>query len=606
MGEDPLNVVDRSIKGKARAVIAPGFFRFMVCSILWSGTAFSQQPSSIISDLHLQGNRGRSDAEVVSWLQLRVGGPYDDSLLASDLEVIVARYAREGYFGAAVDSVTLQHEEDGRSVALTFFIDEGRLAVVRSLSVEGTAERLPPDLLGSMQTRTGEPFRQPALEADIQTLLNLYEEQGFPFAAISVHALDIDEGEEVDSVTVILKLVEGKSVRLRELRIEGNETTASRTILRESRFKEGGVFRGEYPLLIQRRLERSQLFSSVSLPELYINEDGSAGLLVKVTEGSYNHFDGIVGYIPASRAGEQGFLTGLVQVQFRNILGTGRRFSTRWSREERGTQDIQLRYVEPWVASLPLNLEGDFAQRKQDSIYVRRQYGLAADLMITEEFSVGASFSQSSVVPSEGQGAGRIADSKTTSVGLTVFYDTWNDPVTPSSGIRYRAEYHTGSKRVGGIASLQGNRSSSTQRARLDLEYVVSLFSRQVVATSLFLREIRSGDLDPSDLYRLGGTTTLRGYREGEFLGSRLAWVNAEYRVLVSPRSFAFGFVDAAYMMTPDRPSVGLVQHEQSRIGYGIGIRLDTALGLIGVSLALGEGDTFGTAKLHFRLINEF
>ncbi|MEX2088533.1 MAG: BamA/TamA family outer membrane protein, partial [Bacteroidota bacterium] len=381
------------------------------------------------------------------------------------------------------------------------------------------------------------------------------------------------EGEEVDSVTVILKLVEGKSVRLRELRIEGNETTASRTILRESRFKEGGVFRGEDPLLIQRRLERTQLFSSVSLPELYINEDGSAGLLVKVTEGSYNHFDGIVGYIPSSQPGEQGFLTGLVQVQFRNILGTGRRFSTRWSREERGTQDIQLRYVEPWVASLPLNLEGDFAQRKQDSIYVRRQYGLAADLMITEEFSVGASFSQSSVVPSEGQGAGRIAGSRTTSVGLIVFYDTWNDPVTPSSGVRYRAEYHTGSKRTGGIGPLQGDRSGSTQRVRLDLEYVVSPFSRGVVATSLFLREIRSGDLDPSDLYRLGGTTTLRGYREGEFLGSRLAWVNAEYRVLVSPRSFAFGFVDAAYMMTPDRPSVGLVQHEQSRIGYGIGIR---------------------------------
>ena len=33
---------------------------------------------------------------------------------------------------------------------------------------------------------------------------------------------------------------------------------------------------------------------------------------------------------------------------------------------------------------------------------------------------------------------------------------------------------------------------------------------------------------------------------------------------------------------------------------------MDSALGLIGVSIALGEGDTFSTAKIHIRLINEF
>jgi hypothetical protein len=59
-------------------------------------------------------------------------------------------------------------------------------------------------------------------------------------------------------------------------------------------------------------------------------------------------------------------------------------------------------------------------------------------------------------------------------------------------------------------------------------------------------------------------------------------------------------------VLTPDRPEVGLVKEEMNRIGYGAGLRIDTPLGLIGVSLAFGKGDTFGTAKLHIRLANEF
>lgn len=594
------------MQGKASAVHAPGFFRFMVVVALASGMAVGQQRFPAISGLHVRGNQAFATTEIVSWMQLKEGGPYDEALLAADLKALVAGYAREGYLKARVDSVLVVQEEGTQNVAVAIVIGEGRRSLIRSLHVVGASDALPPEFMETLYTRSGEPFRQAALEADIQSLLRFFEEKGFPFAAITVRNLELSDGEGVDSVIVTLTLDQGKVMRLTELRIEGNATTSAGTILRESRFRQGELFRREYPLQIQRRLERMQLFSSVSLPELFVREDGSAGLLVKVTEGNYNHFDGILGYIPPLQPGAEGYVTGLVLVQFRNILGTGRRLSARWSREERGTQDIQLRYAEPWVASLPLNLDGEFAQRKQDSTYVRRQYELAADLMITEEFSVGASFSQSSVVPSEGRGAGSVPESRTTSAGLRVFYDSRNDPVTPSSGVRYRTEYHTGSKRLTGVSSLQAGRTSSTQRVTLDFEYYVSPFTRQIVFTSLFLRDLRSGEIDPSDLYRIGGTNSLRGYREGQFLGSRLAWINTEYRVLLSPRSFAYGFVDAAYIMTPDRPSVGLYKNEQSKVGYGIGIRLDTALGLIGVSLALGEGDTFSTAKLHFRLINEF
>jgi outer membrane protein insertion porin family len=42
------------------------------------------------------------------------------------------------------------------------------------------------------------------------------------------------------------------------------------------------------------------------------------------------------------------------------------------------------------------------------------------------------------------------------------------------------------------------------------------------------------------------------------------------------------------------------------KTGYGIGIQVETGLGVMGVSFALGEGDSFSNGKIHFGLINEF
>jgi outer membrane protein insertion porin family len=140
----------------------------------------------------------------------------------------------------------------------------------------------------------------------------------------------------------------------------------------------------------------------------------------------------------------------------------------------------------------------------------------------------------------------------------------------------------------------------------MDFEHFASFFNRQVLATSVYARDFRSATTELSDLFRLGGANTLRGYREAQFLASRLVWSNVEYRILVGLRSYLFGFVDAGYVFTPERRDVGLLKSEQTKLGYGVGVRLDSPLGLLGVSLAFGQGDTFSTAKLHIRLINEF
>ena len=134
----------------------------------------------------------------------------------------------------------------------------------------------------------------------------------------------------------------------------------------------------------------------------------------------------------------------------------------------------------------------------------------------------------------------------------------------------------------------------------------IPTFVRQIVALAAHGRDIEGGRIEEGEMFRFGGTNSVRGYRENQFLASRVVWLNNEYRFLLARRTFFFGFVDAAYYLRPADDIHAIRQSEAFKFGYGFGIRLDTSLGNLGVSFALGQGDSISNGKIHFGLINEF
>ena len=81
----------------------------------------------------------------------------------------------------------------------------------------------------------------------------------------------------------------------------------------------------------------------------------------------------------------------------------------------------------------------------------------------------------------------------------------------------------------------------------------------------------------------------------------RIAWSNLEYRFLLARRSYLFTFLDAGYYF-----NAAVDTKEDYRLGFGFGLSFETGLGVLGVSFALGKGDTFSQCKIHFGIINEF
>lgn len=119
---------------------------------------------------------------------------------------------------------------------------------------------------------------------------------------------------------------------------------------------------------------------------------------------------------------------------------------------------------------------------------------------------------------------------------------------------------------------------------------------------SLNAKVINGGGLSLSDLFRFGGMNSIRGYVENQFIGSRIFWSNLEYRFLTNYTDYISAFFDYGYYYRD-------IQNEKVsnfKYGYGFGAGFQTALGLLKVNFALGEGDTFSRGKIHFGIVSGF
>lgn len=439
-----------------------------------------------------------------------------------------------------------------------------------------------------------EPTRETAVERCIEQLLQLYENNGFPFVNISLHNVILSEKNNSLHCSVLVNIEEGPLVYLEEYHLKGNTSTKTEVIMRELRMKSGELYVQKNVEKIPKRLQHLDLFSAVSEPELLITENGGA-LHIAVQERKFTTFDGVVGYVPSSGERKR-FVAGFINVSSNNLFGTGRKTIVRWQRDDAFSQEIFLSYMEPWIMNVPLNVTGSFFQRKQDSLFVRRIFEVKTAVFLTDEFTANVHVSQENIIASNMLTSVHSSDAMF--LGAEILYDARDNIFFTTDGEKISVQFYEGKKNV------ERHSRAYLQRFFADGELYRSLAANHIIATTFHSREVQSKKLEGTDLFQFGGATTLRGYREKQFLGSRIVWTTAEYRFLFSPQAYAFVFFDAAYF---SRPATNFATSaEQFLYGYGFGMRLETALGFVGVSFALGKGDAFSQTKMHLQLINSF
>ncbi len=570
-----------------RNSLPSGFFVFL----LFLSETLCGQPRSVL--IHVQQS---SDIQIGRSITAFV----DSAWSSVDSLTVLKKFHDEGFWSANIDSLSA---ENGLT---SVWVSEGRVTVIERMRIHISGRDSRTDSAQTDSSLSGKRLTAAVVEGQIASVLERLEQTGFPFAAARVENILTRQSNDTLFAVVELAVDRGPRGVIADVVVEGNKNTKASTVQREARIRPGDAFSRSVLSNVRRRLVRSQLFSAVEEPLVRASDERGVRVLIAVTEGAHNTFDGIVGYVPAATPGGQGTVMGLVNVQFGNILGTGRKLFARWYREHAHSQEIELQYTEPWVADIPLNVTGKLFQRKQDSSFVKQRVDADAQLLLSDEISVGAVFSQANVFPAAGYGASVTPESKVTSFGFSLSYDTRDSRTNPRDGVLYATDYTRGTKSLSAPFLNPSSSDIVTERYTFEMQAYFSASRSQVAALELHGKSYSAPTLDVSDLFLVGGATTIRGYREGQFRGNKIAWMNLEYRFLTGGESSVFAFLDGGYTAVQGDQLVSILASETSALGYGIGIRVESPLGLLGVSIAFGKGDAFGDGKLHVRLFNRF
>lgn len=516
----------------------------------------------------------------------------------------------EGFYNSKISIDTLNTSNQLKTFVIS--IDEGNKTYIKDILINSNDIKDKAAIQQYFNYLIGKQLRRREVENIFFKILSDYENSGYPFASIEIKKIDFVYDSLKNQNNCVINLMFDKSYKslIDKILIEGNTKTKDYVIKRNIRITEGEEFSAEKINNVSNILNRMKFFEPVESPEYYFDEENKGILKIKLKEKTTNNFDGIIGYVPAVKNKSKGFFTGFVNVGLRNIFGTERAAMFKWQKDGRLSQELEINYTEPWLFNYPININLFLWQRKEDSTYVKRKYDVKIEYLLNDETSSSLLIGYESTIPSESVSKEfTVFNSSSFILGGNLKYDTRDDAYSPTKGFLFTTTYSLYQKKIFGpekYFSLIDDKENELQKIEFNLSYFQKIFSSQILAVSFHGRELKGNSIEISDLYKFGGAFSLRGYIENQFWGNRIFWSNLEYRYLIDKRSFVFAFFDEGYFLLSKSKTNRNNNVSGFRSGYGFGLNLETGIGLLGVSFALGEGDSFGEGKIHFGIINEF
>lgn len=544
-------------------------------------------PRPDVPNVEFTGNRHVSEQRLVDALRLEPESFTEPESVLAALERVLTLYRDLGYLFAKAEVVG----ELTQLAHLVIRVEEGQKYTVGHVGMTGNESISDNLILSAMDTRPGAIFAQELFLKDMEHILRLYENNGFPFVQILPEDFSY---ETVDhKIRVILRITEGPKVRFAGVRVEGSKISKPQYLARESGLRQGQVYSALELENARRRLERLSFLAGVG--DFRLEPTSSKEMVwaaVEVKEGAMNTVHGILGYEP----GEDGGLTGLLTINLENLTGAGRGLKARWQRTSPLTSWLDLAYREPFLLSYDVGLEVSFSHQIRDTSFTKSSLSIVGETRsgTVLGFNLGLSFDR--VLP----GSFPLPNSRSYGMRTGIWVDTRDSPRFPRKGIFYtlNAEY---ALRMNSTTELVRELKPTANTGKLTFDFIhhVPSLGGQSFFAAVHGREAYSSEKEVlfHDYFFLGGANSVRGYREEQFAGSRVAWGNMEYRFRLGRGSHLYPFLDVGYYESQITGSV---------IGYGVGLLLRKGMAGVGLDYGLAKEDKPLDGKIHLRLTGQF
>lgn len=471
------------------------------------------------------------------------------------------------------------------------------------------------------------PFNMAQLQTGKERILNYYEKSGYPFAAVFLDSIQIDEG----GMTASLKVDKGPLYHIDSIRIKGKVKISNNFLQRYLSIAKGSLYNKEKLDQVSKRLLELPYLQEEQPSELVMLGTGSLLDIYLVPKKS-SQVNFLVGFLPANSQSNKLRLTGDVNLNLRNALGSGETILLNWQQLQVNSPRINIGFQQPYIFKSPFGLDFAFDLFKKDSTFLQINAQAGVQYLLTAKQS-GKVFiqSQNSFLLGSGVDTNFVKiskrlppniDIKAINVGLDYELNTTNYRFNPKTGNEFRLISSVGIKTIGKNNEILALKDASFNyitlydslklrtyqlKARLTFAHYFSTGKRSTFKIALNTAIFSSQSIFKNELFQIGGFKLLRGFDEESIYATQYGVATLEYRSLVGLNSYLFSFADAG--LTKNKHQLTNVSNYF--ISGGIGLVFETKAGLLNISFALGKRDDIKfdlkqSAKIHFGYINYF
>lgn len=544
--------------------------------------------------LRVLGTQSISSERAVSIL--RAGGfPRDKSL--RDLQ---EEYLKSGRLFA---SMNVRLESDS---SYTVVVDEGAPARVRRMHVSGASHLSSDQVARELGLEPGSTFDPRRLTTRMESLLSHYDADGYPFVEVWVDSIGVDPDSA--AVDMSLYVVEGSTRAVESVVVEGLKKTRPDLAVKIAGIEPGVPYRSQLLEDAYLRVVASGVFADVEYPTVRMSADGSGvDAVLHVNEPARSHiFAAALGYASASGNTDR-VLSGTVQLELNNIGGSLKDFGANWANDGAGRNETHIRYRDRLFLGHRIGLGLRLEQVGQDTLYTWQSAGIEGERGLGRVAGTLLGFSLAG-----------YGDRNVFSEGDLLRSSRWR--------VKTGASAMWGSDRAGKLARLGGDVAFAFKHNSFRDDATGPGDVRQTIydgnAGVLFPAwrnlhvavdgriewlESDEATVPLSEQFYLGGARTVRGYRENQFHGRRVAYARNELRLGRSARDGFYAFVDAGYVRqdTP-QPNGSFLTDGTGLTGYGFGVRSLSKVGRLDLSFAVSDGLSLRQTKVHVLLEQNF
>lgn len=497
-----------------------------------------------------------------------------------------------GYFYEAYQTFS----EIPEGVMITYHMLEH--PVMKDVVIEGSTVYKEGELEKLITVKRGEVLNANTLHDNITAMLEKYHNDGYIWMKVA----DLQVSNEG---VVKIRVTEGM---LEGYKVKGNTKTREKVILREMRQKVGEPFNAKLARRSMERVYNLGFFEDVNVKMSPGFEPDGIIMEINVEEKRTGTFGVGAGYNTSEG------IIGSVNIADRNFLGMGDSIAVTYekSANERDAQGFTFSYRRPWLDRketagvlkiyhrtyqyYDYDTEGDLKER-----YMRRYSG--GEITLSRPFSEYStnfitlrqrkdSYIRHVSSGNAGDRSGASGEQwrnenfgTTRSIEFQHVTDTRDNIYNPTSGGRSSIDFEWGGL-LGGDFKFQ--------KISVDNQQFIKAGNHDQIWAWRGSYGWGRGDLTEFNQFRVGGQSSLRGYRDDQFRGNRMFLATLEYRFPLTKRVQGIVFTDWGGAWNSRFFPKGADIHGS----IGVGVALNTPLGAF--RLDYGRGKQGG--RFHFSI----